>query len=70
MKVSLECTYCGYKWNIETYNKEYLRDKSCEKRNCGHRVLVMRDLDSKTNYYEGSPPFPIILDIKGFPEYN
>lgn len=66
MKVSLECTYCGHKWVVEVYNRDSLSNKSCVHGNCRHKKLIAKDLaTSKIDYYEGSPPFPITLDLKG-----
>lgn len=57
MKVSLECQYCGHKWIELVYNRQSLEDKTCTHGNCRHRVLIIKDLASKVDYYEGSQPF-------------
>lgn len=69
MKVALECTYCGYKWIVEVYNEESLRNKTCTRGNCRHKHLIAKDLNNKIDYYEGSPPFPIELDLRRLKEW-
>lgn len=67
MKVSIECTYCGHKWEETVYNKSSLVDKTCKNGNCRHSQLIVRDLSSKINYYEGSPEFPPKVEDNGWP---
>lgn len=69
MKVSLECTYCGYKWIAEVYNRDSLSGKTCTRGNCKHKQLIARDLTNKVDYYEGSPPFSIEIDLKKLKEW-
>jgi transcription elongation factor Elf1 len=70
MKIELECTYCGKKWEATVYNKQMIEAMSCSK--CGDSNLKVRDLAvakidtystkenavSKVDYYQGCPPFP------------
>jgi len=70
MKIELECTYCGKKWEATAYNKQMIEAMSCSK--CGDSNLKVRDravskIDtyttkettvSKVDYYQGCPPFP------------
>lgn len=70
MKISLECTYCGHKWVVEVYNRDSLNNKTCTHGNCRHRRLIAKDLlTSKIDYYEGSPPFSLELDLKILKEW-
>lgn len=69
MKVSIECTYCGYKWEETIYNRASLEDKVCPNGNCKDRNLKVKDATSKVDYYKGCPPFPIVFDDRGWP-YN
>lgn len=68
MKVSLECTYCGYKWTELVYNQDSLGQKICTNGNCRHKQLIIRDLTNKIDYYEGSPPFRE-LDVRLLKEW-
>lgn len=61
MKVELECTYCAFKWMENIYNQSSLAGKICPK--CKDKNLKARDIESKTNYYEGAPEFPVKLEI-------
>jgi NAD-dependent SIR2 family protein deacetylase len=57
MRVELECTYCGHKWEKTAYNKESIESEVCP--HCKDSTLKVRDLStSKVDYYKGSPPFP------------
>jgi transcription elongation factor Elf1 len=65
MKVSLECTYCGHKWIETVYNQRSIEDKVCPNGNCRHKELKVKDLSSKIDYYQGSPPFqPSSIEIE------
>lgn len=66
MKVSLECTYCGHKWEKTVYNQSSLEGMSCEHGNCKHKELKVKDLSSKIDYYQGSPPFPISIKLEPY----
>lgn len=57
MRVSIECMYCGHKWEKMAYNKQSIEDEKCPK--CNDSTLKVKDLEaSKIDYYQGSPPFP------------
>lgn len=67
MKVSMECTYCGHQWTETVYNRDSIENKRCTHGNCRHTELKVRDLSSKIDYYQGSPPFPLTqVKIDGF----
>lgn len=68
MRVELECTYCGKKWEKIAYNKQSIESEVCSR--CKDTNLKVRDLDTtKVDYYQGCPPFPSkdSKDDAGFP---
>lgn len=54
--------YCGYKWVETLYNKQSLEGKTCIHGNCKDKNLIVRDVTSKIDYYQGCPPFQPKLD--------
>lgn len=57
MRVSIECKYCGCKWEDNIYNTS---DKTCDNGNCNSKNLIFKEItsNSKIDYYQGAPPFP------------
>lgn len=55
MRIELECTYCGRKWEMEIYNRLQVQGVKCK---CGHTKLRSKDMAGKVDYYKGCPPFP------------
>lgn len=71
MKVEFECTYCGYRWVEEIWNKDTISSKVCKKGNCRTKNLLARDLQAtKVDYYQGSPPFQEPKKDNGWPYLN
>lgn len=69
MRISLECSYCGHIWEETLYSRESLIDKTCMNGDCRHKPLIVKDLTSKIDYYEGSPPFPVQVDLNKLKEW-
>lgn len=57
MKVEITCTYCGFHWNKEVYSQSTLQYEQCTNGNCRDKNLIIRDVTSKIDYYQGSTPF-------------
>ena len=56
MKIDLECTYCGLKWQMEAQSRTEIELLYCLV--CKDISLKVRDHSkSGIDYYAGSPPF-------------
>jgi len=61
MEIAFECTYCGKKWSERFYNQYSAQNQRCSV--CNDKNLKYKSVEeSKINYYEGSPPFPVKED--------
>jgi hypothetical protein len=57
MLLKLICTYCGYTWLRQAYSKDVVNSLVCAK--CNDKNIIAKDAESKIDYYQGCPPFPI-----------
>ncbi len=48
-KFSLECTYCGYRWEFEAWNPSALRDLRCTNGNCNDKHIKVKELSVENN---------------------
>jgi len=55
-KVLLTCKYCGHKWNEIIYGMSSLEKIKCKHGTCGHKDIIVRDVASVPDYYEGCTP--------------
>lgn len=67
MKIQIICDYCGNVRIEDVYDKNSLIGKLCGYGNCRHKDLIFIDLSTKTDYYQGSPPFPPKEQDHGWP---